>query len=282
MKLTFFSWGVLTLFFLAACSGLAAAPTQTATPVQDTQTPTATIVWFPPTDTPTFFPTQVLLSTPDQKPGLGDLLFTDSFDQPSLWSTSAGASASATVTRNQLLLSISGQGPLTIISLRSQPALLDFYAEATVSLSLCEGKDLFGMLFRAAPGDNYYRFAVSCEGQTRLERMVSDSLLPLNTWLSSGDAPIAAPAEVKLGVWVAGSEMRFFLNDHLQFTFRDPSLHSGTLGFFVYVNGAAPITASFTDLSVYSVAYVSPVPSLTPTRTPIPTRTSIPSSTPTP
>ena len=184
--------------------------------------------------------------------------------------------ASATVTRNRLILSISGQGPVSIASLRSQPTLGDFYAEATVKLSLCGGKDQFGMIFRAAPGDNYYRFAVRCDGQARLERVLSGSNSPLLDWQSSGDAPSAAPAEVKLGVWTVGSEMRFFLNDHYQFTVRDPVLHAGTLGFFVYASGATPITASFSDLSVYSVSYVFPTPSLTPSRTPIPSRTRIP------
>jgi hypothetical protein len=282
MKLTNFCRGMILLVFLAACSGLSAAPTETKTPIPDTQTISPTIVWFPPTDTPTFFPTQTLLSTQDQRPGLGDLLFTDVFDQPGLWSTSGTAYNGATVIRNQLLLSISGQGPLTIISLRSQPTLTDFYAEATVKLNLCGGKDQIGMLFRAALGNNHYRFVVSCDGQTRLERMVSGSLMPLNAWLPSGDAPIAAPSEVKIGVWASGSEMRFFLNDHLQFTFRDSYLHSGTFGFFAYVNGAAPLNAAFSDLSVYSVAYVSPTPSLTPSRTPTLTRTPIPSLTPTP
>ncbi len=270
------------LVFLAACSSLPPAPTRTITLVPDTQTASPTIVWFPPTDTPTFITTQTLLSTQDQKPGLGDLLFTDIFDQPSMWTTSATAANGATVTRNQLLLSISGQGPLTIISLRTQPTLSDFYAEATVKLSLCGGKDQIGMVFRAALGNNYYRFVVSCDGQTRLERMVSDSLLPLNPWLTSSDAPIAAPSEVKLWIWAAGSEMRFFLNDHLQFTYRDTTLHSGTLGFFAYVNGAEPLTASFSDLSVYSVAYESPIPSLTPSRTMTPSRTPLTSLTPTP
>jgi hypothetical protein len=282
MKLTILCRCPLLLLILSGCNSLPPTPTQTATPLLDTQTPTPTIVWFPPSDTPTFFPTPTLLYTPDQRPGLGDLLFTDTFDTPGLWNTSPGAAASATVTRNQLLLSISGQGPLGMTSLRSLPTVRDFFAEATVKLSLCGGKDQFGMLFRAALVNNYYRFVVSCDGQTRLERMVSGSLFPLNTWLSSGDAPIAAPSEVKLGVWAAGSEMRFFLNDHLQFTFRDTFFHTGTLGFYVYANGAAPITASFTDLSVYSVAYVSPIPSLTPSRTPTPTRTPISPSTPTP
>jgi hypothetical protein len=282
MKLTIFFWGMLLLVFLTACSGLFPAPissakvTLTPTPAPSTETPTLTIVWFPPTNTPTIFPTQTILSTPEQRPGLGELLFTDSFDQPDLWSTSAVSWASATVTRNRLVLSISGQGPVSIASLRSQPVLGDFYAEATVKLSLCGSKDQFGMIFRAAAGDNYYRFTARCDGQVRLERLLSGFNSPLLDWVSSGDAPSAAPAEVKLGVWAVGSEMRFFLNDHYQFTARDPVLHDGMLGFFVFASGATPITASFTDLSVYSVSYISPTPSLIPSRTPIPNRTPTP------
>ncbi|MDP2994127.1 MAG: hypothetical protein Q8N46_03280 [Anaerolineales bacterium] len=276
MKLTIFYQGTLLLVFLTACSGLFPAPTLTPTPISATETPTPTILWFPPTNTPAIFPTRTILSTPEQRPGLGELLFTDSFDQPDLWDTSVASWASATVTRNRLILSISGPGPVPIASLRSQPKLGDFYAEATVILNLCGGKDQFGMIFRAASSGNYYRFAVRCDGQARPERVLSGSNSPLLDWQSSGDAPIAAPAEVKLGVWTVGSEMRFFLNDHYQFTVRDPLLPAGTLGFFAYASGATPITASFSDLSVYSVAYVSPTPSLTPSSTPIPSRTPIP------
>jgi hypothetical protein len=282
MKITTLCRGVLLLVLLTACSGITPPPDLTPSLIPLTETPTPTIVWFPPTNTPTTFSTQTLPSASDQRPGLGDLLFAEIFDQPELWNTSAAASGSATVTRNQLILSISGQGPLTVASLRSQPTLGDFYAEAVVTLSLCGSTDQFGLIFRAAPGEINYRFVVTCSGQTRVERSQPGSHLPLNAWLSSGDAPIAAPAVIKLGVWAAGSEMRFFLNDHLQFTVADRMLLTGTLGFFVYASGAAPITALFSELSVYSVAYTSPIPSLTPSRTPTPTRTPVPSRTPTP
>jgi hypothetical protein len=285
MKLTFSILGLLLLVFLTACSGLfldssEETPTSSAIPV--TLVPTATIVWFPPTNTPTIFPTLTILPTPDLRPGMGDLLLNDSFDQPELWNTSTGSQASATVTGDKLLLSISGQGPLSISSLRAQLLLGDFYAEVNVTLSLCGDQDQFGVIYRAAPGDNFYRFVVRCNGQVRMERSLSGSRQPLHDWLSSGDAPSAAPAQIKLGMWVAGNEMRFFLNDNYQFTVRDPILHQGTLGFFVYANGSTPITASFSDLSVYSVTYVSPTPSLTPSRTPIPSRTPRPSLTATP
>jgi hypothetical protein len=271
MNITMKFSGLLLLVILAACSGgLFPAPVQTPTPVPATETPTATMVWFPPTPTPTIFPTRTILPTPQQRPGLHELLFEDPFDQPALWNTSTASWASATVTRNRLNLSISGQGPVSITSLRSEPELGDFYAQATVRLSLCGPKDQFGMVFRAAPGDNFYRFTVRCDGQVRLERSLSGSSAPLVDWLASGDAPSGAPAEVILGVWAVGNEMRFFLNDHQQFILRDPVLHTGMLGFFVLASGATPITASFSDLSGYSVYYTSPTPSPTPslTRTP--------------
>jgi hypothetical protein len=200
---------------------------------------------------------------------MGDKLFSDSFDQPELWDTPTSNSSSASVTRNRLVLSITGQGPLSILSLRNQLMVGNFYAEAAATVSLCRDKDQYGMVFRAA-GEDYYRFAINCNGQVRLERGHSGSVFPLLDWQPSGDAPSGAPAQIKMGIWTMGSEMRFYLDDRYQFTFRDPILHSGTLGFFAYANGTTPVAVSFSDMNVYSVFYVSPTPTLTPSRTPTP------------
>ena len=253
---------------LASCSGLSPAPTETATPIL-TETPTPTVVWFPPTNTPTLLPTQTIAPTANNHPGMGELIFSDSFDQPDLWNTASSSSASATVTRSQLELSISGQGPLPILSLRNQPVVDNFYAEATASVDLCRDKDLYGMVFRAT-GEDYYRFTINCNGQIRLERNNSGSIWPLSEWQSSGDVPIGAPAQVRIGIWSMGSEMRFYLDDSFQFTVRDIALRNGTLGFFAYANGTTPVSVSFSALKVYSVYYVSPTPTLTPLHTPTP------------
>jgi hypothetical protein len=275
MKLTILAKRLLILLLaacglvLASCSNLVSIPTGTPTP-SSTEPSTPTIVWFPPTSTPTAFLTQSLAPTEEYHPGVGDLIFTDSFDQPELWNTASSAQASATVTRNRLVLSITGPGPLSIVSLRGQPVVGDFYAEAMVDVSLCSGKDQYGMVFRAAPGGNYYRFTVNCNGQVRLERVRGGETYPLLDWLSSGDASLGAPAQEKLGIWAVGREMRVFLNDHFQFSLPDPVFSSGTIGFFIYTSGQTPVTVSFSGLSVYSVFYISPTPTLTPPRTPTP------------
>jgi len=253
---------------LASCSGASPLPTEIPT-AAFTETASPTIIWFPATNTPTPLSAQAAPPTPDSRPGVGNLLFADTFDQANLWNTSAASQASATVTGNRLALSLHGQGPLSILSLRSQPVVSDFYAEATAEVSLCREGDQYGMVFRAS-GDEFYRFAVNCNGQIRLDRRSSGATWPLSDWQPSGDAPIGAPAQVKLGVWGMGNEMRFYLDDRYQFTVRDGTLPSGTLGFFAYANGTSPVSVSFSDLNVYSVFYVSPTPTLTPTGTPIP------------
>ena len=254
---------------LASCSGLVPPPTSTVEPAPPTETPTSTPVihWFPPTKTPRQLPSQVLVATPEYHPGIGSLIFSDSFDKPSLWNTSTSDQANALVTRNRLLLSFDGQGPFSVMSLRSQPVLEDFYAEATADVSLCSSKDEYGMVFRAQPGQNFYRFVVNCNGEVRLERSHNGQIYPIQDWAMSGDATSGAPARLTLGMWVVGNEMRAFLNDSFQFGVRDPLFRSGQIGFFVFASGNTSVTASFSDLLVYSVAYTAPLPTASPTPT---------------
>jgi hypothetical protein len=267
-------WGKMVL--LAAC-GLVlagcAGPVLTPTPLPvatDTETPTATIIWFPATDTPTALPSQPPPPTQDARPGMGELLFSDSFDQPALWNTASSDEASAILSNHRLVLSINASGPLYLTSLRSQPSLGDFYAEATANLSLCNSNDEYGMVLRAGGSVDYYRFALNCSGQERLERVSAGVTYPLLGWLSSNDIPSGAPAKVKLGVWADGREMRLFMNNVFQFSMADPVFSAGTIGFFAYAAGKTPVTISFSDLSVHSVSFLlptlTPIPSWTPAK----------------
>jgi len=257
---------------LAGCSGTVQPATLTPT-VAASATPTATIIWFPPTETPTALPVQPATPTQDNRPGVGDLLFSDSFDDPALWNTASSEEASAIVTNNQLVLSITEPGPVSIASRRDQPSVGDFFAEATAKISLCNNSDQYGMLFRAASSGDYYRFALTCSGQERLERVRGGVTYPLIGWQLGNDVPIGAPAQVTLGVWVVGTEMRFFLNEAFQFSMIDPVFSAGTFGFYAYATGKSPVTISFSDLSVYSVSYILPTPSPLPSWTPLPATT---------
>jgi hypothetical protein len=257
---------------LAGCAGPTLTPTVTPTATV-IPTSTATVIWFPPTDTPTDLPVQPATPTPDDRPGMGELLFSDSFNDPAFWDTSGSADASAILANNRLVLSITQPGPLSIASRRNQPSAGDFYAEATANLSLCSGSDQYGMLFRAGNSADFYRFALTCNGQERLDRVSGGVTYPLVNWLASNDVPLAAPAQIKLGVWADGKEIRLFLNDNYQFSLTDPIFSSGGFGFFAFASSKSPVTISFSDLSVYSISYILPTPSLVPSLTPHPTDT---------
>jgi len=257
---------------LAGCSETAQPATVTPT-AAPSATPTATVVWFPPTETPTALPSQPATPTQDYYPGVGELLFSDSFDDPTLWNTASSEDASAIVSNNQLVLSITEPGPISIASRGDHPVAGDFFAQATAKISLCSGTDQYGMLFRSTSSEDYYRFTLTCNGQERLERVQAGATDPLVGWLSSNDVPSGAPAQVKLGVWAVGKEMRFFVNNAFEFSMIDPVFSAGTFGFFAYATGKSPVTISFSDLSVYSVSYIPPTPSPLPSWTPLPAAT---------
>src|SRR5512135_2799584 len=140
---------ILLLAGITACSPLATPlpPEPTDTPLPPTQTPTPTVVWFPPTPTNTPFPTPTGIITPtlDVRPQHGDLLFSDEFEDRSLWSLGHGPAGSTAISNNELTVAVS-QPRGYLYSLRKQPALSDFYAEITASPSICRGADEYALL----------------------------------------------------------------------------------------------------------------------------------------
>jgi hypothetical protein len=241
----------------------------------DATTPTATIVWFPPTETWTPFPTPAASAAVEVRPGLGAKSVSDDFSDPIEWRSARTESTGGNdviVNRNRLTTAINVP-PVYVFSLRNGPFLSNFYAEVAVRVNRCAPGDTYGMLFRAAGGADSYRYTLGCNGQVRAERMQANKVIPIQNWVPSGDVPPAAPGEVKLGVWASGVELRFFLNDRYQFAVIDPVFHNGVLGLFA--NGANPngMNVSFSELAIYDVSYVSPTPTQTPRKTPTPTRT---------
>lgn len=234
--------------------------TNTPQPATETPPPTSTVVWFPPSATPTpqFLSTKA--PTPEMRPGLGSELLSDDFSESSLWDTATSNEASAEIQDNRLTLAAQSQVYMT--SLRRNLLIDNYYAEITAQPSLCRGEDSYGILVRAN-GGSYYRFALACDGTVRAERVSNSIRLVLQKPLPSGDAPPGAPGTVRIGIWVVGREIRLFLNGRYQFGIDDPSFPIGTLGVFVRSAGETPVVVSFSDLVIQQVDYVLPV--ITPT-----------------
>ena len=264
MAMTFKRFLISTLLanFLISCSAMDAW-LATSTPVMPTETPlpTATIDWFPPSVTPTLQTLSTKAPTPEMRPGLGEEFITDNFSRTSTWETATSDEASAEINGNRLTLAVQSQVYMT--SLRYDLLIDDYYAEITAQPSLCRGEDSYGVLIRAN-GGSYYRFALSCDGTVRAERVSNSVRLVLQQPLPSGDVPPGAPGSVRIGVWAVGREIRLFLNGRFQFSINDPSFPIGTIGVFVRSAGETAAVVSFSDLVIQEVDYVLPTPTLVP------------------
>ncbi len=215
-------------------------------------TPTATPVWFPPTATPTPFPTQVVTPTPEQRPGVGEEIFSDDFEDPSMWALASGDQGTVALGENDLSIAIQS-GKSYIYSLRKEPVLSNFYLEITVGPTLCNGLDEYGILLRASGNRDGYRFGLSCDGQTRLDRITGFETNNLLPWSISGAFPPGAPSLSKIGVWALGGELRFFINDTYQFSIRDPRIANGQIGVYARSSGVGSLTVLFSKLVVHKL-----------------------------
>ena len=235
-------------------SGCLSAPTPSAD-LEETPTPTtpttqtATVVWFPPTSTPTSLPAQDTTPTPDFRPGLGDVILTDNFSNPDPWTLVKTTSTSVALGRNELTIAIQGAKTYEF-SARKEPILSDFYLEITTGPTLCRGEDEYGLLFRMVSPDDFYRFALSCEGKVRLERVLSGTAAPIQPWIQSGAVPPGAPSISHLAVWASGDELRFFIAGEYLFSVTDSKLPGGNIGLFARSNGDTAVTVNFSELII--------------------------------
>ncbi len=217
-----------------------------------TTSPTPTVDWFPATATPTMMPTIGITPTAQETQVLGSIIFTDNFTQPELWSLGPTASGNVSLGVNELTIALAEPGAYEY-SVRSTPILGDFHLEITSFPTLCHGEDQYGLLLRMSSPGNFYRFAESCDGRVRLDRILGGNATSPQPWIQNNSVPPGALIPSRLGVWLSGEEMRFYINGQHQFTVLDPALQSGNIGLFARSLGDNAVTVNFSDLVVRQV-----------------------------
>jgi hypothetical protein len=240
---------------VSACS-ISPATTPTVLPSKETPIPSATItpttVWFPPTITPTQFPTPIISPTEDMLPDIGAILLEDDFSTQTGWTLSQSEKGSVAYGNNELTIAI-GETNAYLFSIRETPIFTDFYLEITAQPNLCRDLDEYGVLFRVSPTIDYYRFSLSCDGQVRLDRVNGGQASSPQPWILSGAVPPGAPSTSRIGISAVGAEMSFFVNDQYQFTINDPLLTAGGVGVFARSTNNQAVTVNFSSLIIYEV-----------------------------
>ncbi len=242
---------IALVLLLSACRVVInpASPTEEPTALP---TATATIEWFPATQTPTPFSTPDFTPTPNYRPNIGELIFEDDFSDETLWTTDASGDGAVTVSGGNIHLALNARRSY-LFSTRTAPVLGDFYAEITASTSFCRGEDEYGLIVRNTEDGDHYRFALSCDGRAKVDRYQGSSLSRQAGWVTNRVVPGFAPSSVRLAVWAQSGQLNFFVNDLYLFSVNDTQFYRGTIGVFAHTSGDEDVSVSFKNLQVSEV-----------------------------
>lgn len=241
----------LCLLMLAACGLRADLPTPTAPAAPPSATSTIPFPTVPATDTHTPAPTAS--PTPDILAGLGDVVFFDDFSFNHGWPLGESAGGGTSLLDGRLVIAVREPRQFRM-AVRARPSLVDFYAEAVVTSTLCGPGDEFGIVFRVNSLAEHYRYTISCEGTARVRRLLVDGSRAL-VLPESGSAVFPGPLAVnRMALWLSGDRFRFYLNGVEVFQARDAVLSSGRIGFYVRAARQGQSTIAFDDLLVRELA----------------------------
>jgi len=246
------SWIVLPIIILSACLSVSTPePLPTATPII-IPSPSPTIEWFPSSPTPEQVPTIAVTPTQEFMSEIGEIIFQDEFLSSDKWTVPQTDRGQIKITNGEINIIINEPKSLLVGTLE-KPDLQDFYAEITANPVLCTGRDEYGFLFRVFSRNQYYRFALSCDGEVRMEKIKGEEVFVLYPWTRSASVPAGAPSVSKLEILALRDEIRVFINGDPQFTIVDQGWSLGSFGVFARSAGETAVTISFSDLIVREV-----------------------------
>ena len=241
----------LACFLLVAC----ATQTNTAelTPsleVSLTSLPSATIEWFPATETkpsPSEIPGPVIASIePTQR---GDLIFMDDFSDKSLWQTQKGTEANISYETNALSVAISGD-QIEALSLSQHTLPESFHLEFTIETALCSDDDQYGIIFWRNSASGTYRFWANWQGDIMVSSILQGGSTRSVNWQSARKLAPSAPSRNVFGIQAHAGELNFYVNDTYQFSLKTRPDLQGALGVIARSAGSTALTVRFSELKV--------------------------------
>lgn len=125
----------------------------------------------------------------------------------------------------------------------SHPQMDDSYLEVVFNTGeTCQGKDRYGILFRAPDNTQGYLYNVACDGSYQLRKWDGEQFGDLINWTIDPSIAIGPDVTQRLGVWAEGDRLVLYVNGFQVGETRDSTYSEGTFG----VNIAATETIGFT------------------------------------
>jgi hypothetical protein len=239
----FYYFGIFLVLILgvAACAQATEAPDQEM-PTEEAQTgqPVST-----PTQESRPEPGNTPTSTPDADPRsqLGSSAWGAVFDDGTqTWYQFDNDVAKSEVRDGKLVLTAKKNNSFDSWTM-SYPPMSDFYLEVGFNpRDFCEGKDRYGILFRAPDNTQGYLYNVACDGSFQLRTWNGEQFTDLINWRVDEHIATGAELNQRLGVWAEGDQISLYVNGFQVGEVRDSAFDQGTFG----VNIAAAETAGLT------------------------------------
>jgi len=206
-----------------------------------------------PTSSATQTPTQTQIPTlaeEDPRVKFGDPTWKTTFKDDSSWYTFDTDQTSIQVEDNALVMTAKKANGYENWSM-AWPVLTDFYLEITGTTGdSCQGKDRYGLIFRAPDPEQGYLVGISCDGTYRIRTWDGENFEELRGWQSSEHILTGGDQTNRLGVMADGSEISVYINGHLVEEIQDDTYSKGSFGTFI----ASDNTPNF-SVAVSEAAY---------------------------
>jgi hypothetical protein len=218
-------------------------------------TPTATVTL---TSTPgaTSTPTAPLLPTEDPRFGLNLSVpdYTDDFSERFLWYEFSDDSAATNLWEDGHLRATDNVLDSSIWWSTVVRQAGDVYAEISVAIEACAGKDGAGMAVRVG-GEDFdrgYSLELSCDGAYRVRKWVSGEVPELlQDWTPAASIHSGPNTTNRMGVLADGSRLAAFANNQLLGEWTDEDYVFGTFGLYALSSETAGFSVTFDDFAYW-------------------------------
>ncbi len=129
----------------------------------------------------------------------------------------------------------------------------NLYAEITVEMGDCSGKDGYGFSVRVS-GENRnsgYSLEFSCDGSYRIRKLIVGSIVTLIDWTSSESIQRGPDSVNRMGFLADGKQLYVIANGEVLDQVEDQDLTSGNFGLYANAANTPGLTVYFDDFSLW-------------------------------
>jgi hypothetical protein len=252
------------MLILSSCLGTGAV-LSTATPdLAITLAPSPTFVIPSAIPTSTNTPGPTLTPTADLLADAGEILFSDSFDNPAGWNLSRDSNGAASVSDGKLSL-VSSRPSTVRIATASFVTPENFFLTVSAHTEICRPGDAYGIVVRYTSDLEQLRFLLNCDGSASVVSVEQGNGFTLVPRTESFAALPGSRVTNTLSVRSLNDNFTFFINGVEVAQVKETRLRGTSVGAIIRTHESELATILFDDFQVLKLTAAATEATTTPT-----------------